>query len=155
MTPSSLTSHRLVLVAIVFASVALLTSAGSDPKKPANKADIPRARVTDPHGLQFTDVTQSAGIRFVHNNGAFGKKYLPETMGPGVAFIDFDNDGWPDIFLVNGMDWPGHVQKHSTPRLYHNNHDGTFTDVTHKAGLDVEMYGMGVAVGDYDNDGFD
>ena len=76
-------------------------------------------------------------------------------MGPGVAFIDYDNDGWPDIFLVNGMDWPGHVVKHTTPKLYHNNHDGTFTDVTHKAGLDVEMFGMGVAVGDYDNDGFD
>jgi hypothetical protein len=76
-------------------------------------------------------------------------------MGPGVAFIDYDNDGWPDIFLVNGMDWPGHAQKHSTPKLYHNNHDGTFTDVTHKAGLDIEMFGMGVAVGDYDNDGYD
>src|SRR5215472_10232783 len=105
--------------------------------------------------VQFRDVTQQAGIHFVHNNGAFGKKYLPETMGPGVAFIDYDNDGWPDIFLVNGMDWPGHGQKHSTPKLYHNNHDGTFTDVTHKAGLDLEMYGMGVAVGDYDNDGYD
>jgi enediyne biosynthesis protein E4 len=105
--------------------------------------------------IQFRDVTQQAGIRFVHNNGAFGKKYLPETMGPGVAFIDYDNDGWPDIFLVNGMDWPGHGQKHSTPKLYHNNHDGTFTDVTHKAGLDVELFGMGVAVGDYDNDGYD
>jgi hypothetical protein len=105
--------------------------------------------------VQFRDVTRQAGIRLVHNNGAFGKKFLPETMGPGVAFIDYDNDGWPDIFLVNGMDWPGHVQKHSTLRLYHNNHDGTFTDVTHKAGLDVEMFGMGVAVGDYDNDGYD
>ena len=105
--------------------------------------------------IQFRDVTQLAGIRFVHNNGAFGKKFLPETMGPGVAFIDYDNDGWPDIFLVNGMDWPGHAQKHSTPKLYHNNHDGTFADVTHKAGLDVEMFGLGVAVGDYDNDGYD
>ena len=105
--------------------------------------------------IQFRDVTQQAGIHFVHNNGAFGKKYLPETMGPGVAFIDYDNDGWPDIFLVNGTDWPGHVQKHSTPKLYHNNHDGTFTDVTHKAGLDIELFGMGVAVGDYDNDGYD
>jgi len=105
--------------------------------------------------IQFRDITQRAGIHFVHNNGAFGKKYLPETMGPGVAFIDYDNDGWPDIFLVNGMDWPGHGQKHSTPKLYHNNHDGTFTDVTRKAGLDVEMYGLGVAVGDYDNDGYD
>src|SRR3981189_3387664 len=69
--------------------------------------------------VQFRDVTQQAGIHFVHNNGAFGKKFLPETMGPGVAFIDYDNDGWPDIFLVNGMDWPGHVQKHSRPQLYH------------------------------------
>jgi hypothetical protein len=106
-------------------------------------------------GVTFQDITAKAGIHFVHNNGAFGKKFLPETVGPGVAFIDYDNDGWPDIFLVNGADWAGHVQKHSTPKLYHNNHDGTFTDVTHKAGLDVEMYGIGVAVGDYDNDGYD
>jgi len=106
-------------------------------------------------GVQFADVTAKAGIRFVHNNGAFGKKFLPETVGPGVAFIDYDNDGWPDIFLVNGADWPGHLTKHTTPKLYHNNRDGTFTDVTHKAGLDVEMYGIGVAVGDYDNDGYD
>ena len=76
-------------------------------------------------------------------------------MGPGVAFIDYDNDGWQDIFVVNGTDWPGRPSKHSTPKLYHNNHDGTFTDVTHKASLDVELFGMGVAVGDYDNDGFD
>ena len=106
-------------------------------------------------GMTFQDVTAKSGIHFVHNNGAFGKKFLPETVGPGVAFIDYDNDGWTDIFLVNGSDWPGHVQKHSTPKLYHNNHDGTFTDVTHKAGLDVEMYGIGVAVGDFDNDGYD
>jgi enediyne biosynthesis protein E4 len=106
-------------------------------------------------GVTFQDVAAKAGIHFVHNNGAFGKKFLPETVGPGVAFIDYDNDGWPDIFLVNGTDWPGHGQKHTTPKLYHNNHDGTFTDVTHKAGLDIEMYGIGVAVGDYDNDGYD
>jgi len=105
--------------------------------------------------IQFRDIRQQVGIHFVHNNGAFGKKYLPETMGPGVAFIDYDNDGWPDIFLVNGIDWPGHVRQHTTPHLYHNNHDGTFTDVTRKAGLAIEMFGMGVAVGDYDNDGYD
>ncbi|HEY6128125.1 MAG TPA: CRTAC1 family protein [Candidatus Acidoferrum sp.] len=106
-------------------------------------------------GVTFQDVTAKSGIHFVHNSGAFGKKFLPETVGPGVAFIDYDNDGWPDIFLVNGTDWPGHGQRHTTPKLYHNNHDGTFTDVTHKAGLDIEMYGIGVAVGDYDNDGYD
>ena len=66
------------------------------------------------HGIRFEDITRAAGIHFVHNNGAFGKKWLPETMGPGVAFIDYDNDGWQDILLVNGMDWPGHARKHST-----------------------------------------
>ena len=105
--------------------------------------------------VAFRDITSKSGISFTHNTAAAGKKYLPETMGPGVAFIDYDNDGWPDIFLVNGTDWPGSPKKHSTPKLYHNNHDGTFTDVTHKAGLDVELFGLGVAVGDYDNDGFD
>jgi hypothetical protein len=114
-----------------------------------------QANSSEASSVTFRDITQKAGIHFVHNNAAFGKKYLPETMGPGVAFIDYDNDGWPDIFIVNGTNWPGQPQKHSTPRLYHNNHDGTFTDVTRKAGLDVELFGMGVAVGDYDNDGFD
>jgi hypothetical protein len=104
----------------------------------------------------FRDITTPAGIHFTHNNGAFGKKWLPETMGPGCAFIDYDNDGYPDILLVNGTDWPGHHHAGpTTPKLYHNNHDGTFTDVTHKAGLDVPMFGLGAAVGDYDNDGYD
>ncbi len=104
----------------------------------------------------FRDITSQAGIHFTHNNGAFGKKWLPETMGPGCAFIDYDNDGYPDILLVNGDDWPGHPHAGATtPKLYHNNHDGTFTDVTHKSGLDVPMFGLGVAIGDYDNDGFD
>ncbi|MGA8620401.1 MAG: CRTAC1 family protein [Candidatus Sulfotelmatobacter sp.] len=110
------------------------------------------------HGQQvhFRDVTAEAGIHFTHNNGAFGKKWLPETMGPGCAFIDYDNDGYPDILLINGEDWPGHAHAGpTTPKLYHNNHDGTFTDVTRKAGLAVPMFGLGVAVGDYDNDGFD
>ncbi len=106
--------------------------------------------------VHFRDITAQAGIRFVHNNGAFGKKWLPETMGPGCAFIDYDNDGYPDILLVNGEDWPGHAHAGvTTPKLYHNNRDGTFTDVTRKAGLAVPMFGLGVAVGDYDNDGFD
>jgi len=104
---------------------------------------------------QFRDVTAQAGIHFVHNNAAFGKKWLPETLGAGCAFIDYDNDGYPDILLVNGEDWPGHTKIPSTLKLYHNNHDGTFTDVTRKAGLAVSMFGMGVAVGDYDNDGHD
>ncbi len=106
--------------------------------------------------MHFTDITQQAGIRFTHNNGAFGKKYLPETLGPGCAFIDYDNDGYPDIIMVNGGDWPGHPKAgKTTPKLYHNNGNGTFTDVTAKAGLAINLYGLGVTVGDYDNDGYD
>ena len=106
--------------------------------------------------IRFRDVTAQAGIHFTHNNGAFGKKWLPETMGPGCAFIDYDNDGYPDILLINGEDFSGHTHGGpTTPKLYHNNGNGTFTDVTRKAGLAVPMFGMGVAVGDYDNDGFD
>jgi hypothetical protein len=105
-------------------------------------------------GFRLTDVTESAGIRFRHHSGAYGGKLLPETLGSGCAFIDYDADGWQDIVLVNGMDWPGHAQQRSTLRLYRNNRNGTFSDVTRAAGLDIELYGMGVAVGDYDNDGF-
>jgi enediyne biosynthesis protein E4 len=105
-------------------------------------------------GFRFTDVTSQAGIHFEHNSGAFGGKFLPETLGSGCAFLDYDRDGWQDILLINGTDWPGHKKRRTTLRLYHNNGNGTFTDVTSRAGLDVEMYGMGVAVGDYNNDGF-
>jgi enediyne biosynthesis protein E4 len=122
------------------------------PSANANPAPIP-ARPSGP--IEFTDVTAQAGIHFKHNSGAFGKKYLPETMGSGVCFLDYDNDGWQDIFLVHSMDWPGHKSGNSFPALYHNNHDGTFTDVTQQAGLAVETYGLGCAVADYDNDGFD
>jgi enediyne biosynthesis protein E4 len=105
-------------------------------------------------GFRFTDVTAQAGLQFQHNSGAFGGKFLPETLGSGCAFLDYDRDGWQDILLINGADWPGHKKRRSTLRLYHNNGNGTFTDVTVRAGLDVEVYGMGVAVGDYNNDGF-
>ncbi len=105
-------------------------------------------------GFTLTDVTTAAGIQFRHNNGGYGGKLLPETMGSGCAFLDYDADGWPDILLVNGMDWPGHKRQRSTLKLYRNNRNGTFADVTRAVGLDIEMYGMGVAVGDYNNDGF-
>jgi hypothetical protein len=106
--------------------------------------------------ITLRDITAQAGIHFVHNNGAFGQRWLPETMGPGCAFIDYDNDGYPDILLVNGSDWTGHPKSGATTlKLYHNNHDGTFSDVTRKAGLAISLYGLGVAIGDYDNDGFD
>ena len=112
------------------------------------------ARPDAPPGFQLVDVTAAAGLTFRHNNGGFGGRFLPETLGSGCAFLDYDRDGWQDILLVNGMDWPGHKRQRSTLRLYRNNRNGAFTDVTRAAGLDVEMYGMGVAVGDYDNDGF-
>jgi hypothetical protein len=102
---------------------------------------------------QFTDVTAAAGIRFRHNSGAFGKKYLPETLGSGVAFLDVDNDGWQDVLLVNSRSWPGRPRRPSYPALYRNNRNGTFTDITRTAGLAVELYGLGTSAADFDNDG--
>jgi hypothetical protein len=102
--------------------------------------------------VHFTDVTAQAGIRFVHNAGKAGNKWLPETMGAGCAFFDADGDGWPDILLINGKDWVPHGRR-TTAALYRNNRDGTFADITRGSGLDIEIYGLGVAVADYDNDG--
>jgi hypothetical protein len=104
--------------------------------------------------VRFTDVTAAAGIKFTHNAGRSGKKYLPETMGSGVAFFDADGDGKPDILLLNGKDWIARG-RHTTAAFYKNNGNGTFADVTKGSGLDIEIHGMGVAVGDYDNDGRD
>ncbi len=105
-------------------------------------------------GFRLTNVTAAAGIDFRHNSGAYGGKFLPETLGSGCAFLDYDADGWQDILLINGMDWPGHRRQRSTLKLYKNNRNGTFTDVTKAAGLDIELYGMGVAAADFNNDGF-
>lgn len=101
---------------------------------------------------RFTDVTRTAGIHFRHNAGKTGKKWLPETMGSGCAFTDLDGDGLPEILLVNSRDWKARGRK-STAALYKNNGRGAFTNVTAGSGLGFEQYGMGVAVGDYDNDG--
>ena len=138
-------------------SEALQSSKPSQPSPKAAPADVSTPLPADrPSGpIRFVDVTQAAGIHFRHNSGAYGKKYLPETMGSGVCVIDYDGDGWQDILFVNSMDWPEHKTSVSTPALYHNNHDGTFTDVTRTSGLAKEMYGLGCAVGDFDNDGRD
>jgi enediyne biosynthesis protein E4 len=113
-----------------------------------------RAQPQGAPGFRLVDVTAAAGIDFRHNNGAYGGTLLPETLGSGCAFLDYDADGWQDILLINGMDWPGHKRRRTTLKLYRNNRNGTFADVTRAAGLDVELYGMGVAVGDFNNDGF-
>lgn len=106
--------------------------------------------------VRFSDVTAAAGIRFVHENGADGRKLLPETMGGGCAFFDFDGDGDQDLLLVNSQRWPddrrGQTQQ-PTMALYRNDGTGRFEEVTAGSGLDVSLYGMGAAVGDYDNDG--
>lgn len=105
-----------------------------------------------PGAVTFTDVTGAAGIRFVHNSGRAGQKWLPETLGSGVAFFDADGDGWQDLLFVNGRDWQPRGRR-SVSALYVNDGRGGFRDATAGSGLDVEIYGMGVAVGDYDNDG--
>jgi hypothetical protein len=107
---------------------------------------------TQPASLRFVDVTEQSGIHFRHNAGKAGRKYLPETMGAGVALLDYDGDDKLDIFFVNGRDWQPQGRK-TLSALYHNNGDGKFTETTAGSGLDVQMYGLGVSSADYDNDG--
>jgi hypothetical protein len=132
-------------------SLAGLVSANALPINSAGAASLPQE--SNPR-FRLVDVTSQSGIHFNHNSGAYGGKFLPETMGSGCAFLDYDGDGWQDVLLINGMHWPGHRRTRTTMRLYRNDRNGTFTDVTRRAGLDIEMYGMGVAVADYNNDGF-
>jgi hypothetical protein len=137
-----MTQHRLLLLM----ALAVSLSGCSQAPKPSTQL-APAA----PPG-EFVDVSKEMGIEFVHVNGAAGKKYMPETMGSGCAFLDFNADGLLDILLINGMPWTGTANA-PTMKLYQN--DGArFVDVTNRCGLSVPMYGMGVAVGDFDNDGF-
>src|SRR5437899_2655344 len=113
-----------------------------DPPAPPRPVQVPSVR--------FTDITAQSGIHFRHTNGSFGKKLLPETMGSGVAFLDYDNDGRQDLLFVNSCSWPGYEDKRQpapTLALYRNKGDGTFEDVTTAAGLNITVYGMGVTVG--------
>ncbi len=114
---------------------------------------VPEVRPPD---VPFTDITRQAGIDFRHVNGAYGEKLLPETMGSGAAFFDYDGDADPDLLLINGDYWPdraGPETPRPTMKLYRNDGRGGFSDVTGPAGLQVPLYGMGAAVADYDNDG--
>jgi enediyne biosynthesis protein E4 len=118
---------------------------------------IPPTREAEVPGVRFTDVTTEAGIAFVHENGAYGDKLLPETMGGGVAFFDFNNNGHQDLLFINSSRWPWQEDNQAplpTALLYRNDGNGNFEDVTAGSGLDVPLYGMGVAVGDYNNDGW-
>ena len=144
---------RAVLRAMGAALLALGMAGGlacnSKPKAEAPKPAPPEKA----NPVVFTDVTKAAGIAFTHNNGARGKKYLPETMGSGLIFFDYDGDGWQDLFFVNSADWPESRRGPSWQALYRNRGDGTFEDTTKKAGLLVESYGIGATAADYDNDG--
>jgi hypothetical protein len=147
------------------AALALLGACGprTAPGKNGASANAPNLHEAvsparqDAPAFHFVDITRKAGILWQRANGAFGRKMIPETTGGGGAFIDYDNDGWHDIVLVNGDWYAGHPLPGPRPTLalYHNNRDGTFTDVTEQMGLKVSLQGMGVAVGDYDNDGYD
>ena len=152
----------LAFVLIVFLVVGGIWLARRKPAPPPAKVTqitAPVAPAPSPVSIpevQFVDITASSGIRFVHNNGAYGEKLLPETMGGGVAFLDYDGDGDQDLLLINSTYWPGHRPpgaQSTPPALYRNDGTGRFEDVTRGSGLDVDLYGMGVAVGDYDNDG--
>jgi hypothetical protein len=112
-------------------------------------------RLEAPPAVVFRDITAAAGIDFVHTSGAYGDKLMPESIGSGAAFFDYDNDNDQDLLLVNSSWFPGHEQEaRPTLALYRNNGSGQFTDVTREAGLAIECFGMGVAVGDIDNDGW-
>jgi hypothetical protein len=155
-TREAIRVRLVLLLALTIALAALTVGCGrraTTTLLPAGGSVLPGAATA----LRFVDVTAQAGIAWQRSNDAFGKKWFPEAAGGGGAFLDYDNDGYLDILLINGDWWPGHPLpgKRPTLALYHNNHDGTFTDVTAQVGLNVSIQGMGVAIGDYDNDGYE
>ncbi|MCA9121138.1 MAG: CRTAC1 family protein [Planctomycetaceae bacterium] len=154
-----------LLVFAIFGSlagVALYVLTRPAPPPPIKETELATVQIRKAPQVQlpnipFTDVTEEAGILFRHENGARGKKLLPETMGGGGAFFDFDGDGDQDLLLVNGQQWPWdhspEQAERATLALYKNDGSGKFEDVTKDSGLDISLYGMGAAVGDYDRDG--
>jgi hypothetical protein len=154
---------RRSLVFIIFALIPLigllvyLNFRGDDEAAVEIKPEAPEGRKVDQAALPrlpMVDVTKASGVDFVHHAGKQGEKLLPETMGSGVAVLDYDQDGNQDLFFVNSTDWPwSNDPNPQTCRLYRGNGKFQFVDVSVEAGLNVSLYGMGVAVGDYDNDG--
>lgn len=150
----------LGLVLVIGPVIYLLTRGDDQPEireSPLAAVEVREVGMVTAPPVSFTDITESAGIDFVHQNGARGEKLLPETMGGGCAFFDFDNDGDQDLLLVNSQTWDEfageEIAEPSWPGLYRNDGQGNFENVTAGSGLDVSLYGMGVACGDYDGDG--
>ena len=154
---------------VVFAFVGFVSAAlvfwwsRPGPQLPEQQSELqlPRVRAVEEAEIPsvfFTQITEQAGITFVHENGAYGDKLLPETMGGGCAFLDYDNDGDQDLFLLNSRRWPWDPRpprdERATSAMFANDASGNFQDVTDEVGLAVSVYGMGVAVGDYDRDGY-
>src|SRR6266568_5354766 len=138
-------------------SMGVATGNPHPPVKDALSRPITAGGFVDGGPIVFIDVTKQAGLdKFHHRSGSPEKATILETPGSGVALLDYDNDGWLDTYLLNGSTFAALKGKEAAPRamLFHNNHDGTFTDVTDKAGVANERWGFGVAVGDYDNDGW-
>lgn len=155
--------RSLIAAAVVGAIVTALVFVGrrTPPPEVVEEAELAapltsaEASVATAPGVAFTDITAQAGITFTHVNGAYGERLLPETMGSGVAFFDMDDDGDQDLFFVNAAPWPWRTDQAATATsaLYRNAGDGRFEEVTAGSGLDVSMYGTGVAVADYNGDG--
>jgi hypothetical protein len=154
-------AFRWSLVVVVLAAAAVAVGVWASrraepetpPQLPPDVEPIEPAPVFDPPSIRFGEITASAGIGFHHTSGASGHKLLPETMGGGCAFLDYDSDGDQDLLLVNGTHWSDDAGAGPVQALYANDGSGRFSDVTRASGLAVSLYGMGAAVGDFDNDG--
>jgi enediyne biosynthesis protein E4 len=145
------------VVGLVAIAVVLILWQASRSSTEKGTLGNPTATEPMPGPIRFDEVTAACGIDFVHFDPATPMHYIHETIGSGVAWIDYDNDGWPDLFFVQAGPLTGDATNRAAPthRMYHNNRDGTFTDVTREVGLDLSGFGLGVAVGDFDNDGYD
>ena len=155
-----------ISLAVIVACLAMVAGAAWWFNRPAEKIVTQETKLTLPEvrktqqivipEIPFSDITEESGLDFVHENGAYGDKLMPETMGGGCAFFDYDSDGDPDILMVNSNRWPWDkrpTEKPATLKLFQNDGTGKFEDVTEKVGLDVSLYGMGTAIGDFNRDG--
>ena len=146
----------IVIAILAYNKASITDNDVNETASPIATQVLDRAADPEPPMVLFKDVTKASGIHHSHANGAYGERLLPETMGGGVAVLDFNNDGNSDLLFVNGSNWPWAKSKESqisSLLLYQGRGDGTFADVTEQTGLNIQFYGMGVAVGDYDNDG--